>query len=103
MFLGGATEVSEIQGEHPNITGTCPLQPKRLGQIGLSFGKSRLMGTVSGAHRQFFNFVLKLKYGLIYRFSKTQMAENGQILLHILASRMKFTCALEISYKEYLA
>ena len=43
--------MSEIQGEHPNITGTHPLQPKCLGQIGLPFGESRLMGMVSGAHR----------------------------------------------------
>ena len=85
MFLGDPTEVSEIQGDYLNITGTRPLQPERLSQIGLSFGESRLMGTVSGAHRLFFNFVLKLRYGLMYGFSKTQMAENGQILVHISA------------------
>ena len=43
--------MSEIQGEHPNIAGTHPLQPKCSGQIGLPFGESRLMGMVSGAHR----------------------------------------------------
>ena len=87
--------MSEIQGEHPNITGTHPLQLKRLGQIGLSFGERRLMRMVSEAPRQFFfNFVLKAEIWAHMRVFKTQMAENEQFLVHISSSFLSLAVAL---------